>query len=190
MGTKVRVDPVRHIATEGMVSVIDLRANRLVAEIAVEFHASALAVTPDGKYVACANAGSDTISVIDTKIDKVVERIWTREPSDLFSASPNALAFDKSGRWLMVCNGTQNAVGVIKFDPADRESSLLGLVPVGWYPGGVVYDPGHKQLCVANIKGLGSKRVIKPGEKPRKPAEDGENSHELFGSPFARADTG
>ena len=44
------------------------------------------------------NAASDTLSVIDTRADSVVETIWTRQsPGDPFGASPNALAFDKSG---------------------------------------------------------------------------------------------
>ncbi|MDB6152727.1 MAG: Phosphoesterase family protein [Chthoniobacteraceae bacterium] len=181
-GTVVRVDPVRHIANEGSVSVIDLKTGMLAGETLVELHASALAVTPDEKYVAVANAGSDTISVIDTKTNLLVEKIWTREPSELFGASPNALAFDKSGKWLMVCNGTQNAVGLIKFDPANKESKLVGLVPVGWFPGAIVHDAVHKQMCVANIKGIGAHRVAKPGDKPRKSNEEGENSKDSFGT--------
>ena len=46
-----------------------------------------------------ANAGSDTLSVIDTRTDKIVETICARQnPGDLFGAQPDALAFDKSGK--------------------------------------------------------------------------------------------
>ncbi len=78
-------------------------------------------------------------------------------PGDLFGAQPNALAFDSSGKKLYVCNGTQNAVGVIQFQPG--ESKLLGLVPVGWFPGAVVYDQRRRTICVANIKGLSHGRI-------------------------------
>jgi len=162
-GTKVRVDPLRFIANEGSVSVVDLVANRVTAEIITGLHASALALTPDRRHVVVANAGSDTLTVIDTTTDEIVETIWTRQtPADLFGAAPNALTFDASGKMLYVCNGTQNAVAVIEFVPG--ESKLLGLIPVGWYPGAIVYDEIRNSLYVANIKGIGSTRKLEPGE--------------------------
>ncbi len=179
-GTKVRVDPVRFIANEGSVSVIDLGAGRVLPEIPAGLHASALAVSPDGRYVVCANANSDNLSVIDTRTDRVVETVWCKpKPSDLFGASPNAMAFAPDGRTLYVANGTQNAVAVIRFEPVDHESQLSGLIPVGWFPGAVVYDARRRQLCVANIKGHPS--------KPHEHKENGTNalafnSHEYTGS--------
>ena len=112
-------------------------------------------MSPNGHYVVCANAAADTLSVIDTRTDTVVETIWVKpKPSDLFGASPNALAFDPSGRRLYVANGTQNAIAVVRFDPADRESKLEGLFPVGWFPGALVFDAPRRTIAVANIKGL------------------------------------
>ncbi len=141
-GTKVRVDPVRHIASEGSVSVIDLASGKLKAEVLVQLHSSALAVvSPDGAYVVCANAASDNLSVIDTAKDAVVETIWVKaSPADLFGASPNALAFAPNGKTLYVANGTQNAVAVVEFNPKKRGSRLKGLVPVGWFPGAIAYN--------------------------------------------------
>ncbi|MCU0876028.1 MAG: YncE family protein, partial [Pirellulaceae bacterium] len=148
-GTVVRVDPERHIACEGSVTVIELATGRQ-AEILAGLHSSALAVSPDGRYVVCANAAADTLSVIDTAADAVVETIWVKPaPSDLFGASPNALAFAADGRTLYVANGTQNAIAVVRFETEDKESKLLGLIPVGWFPGAIVYDAARRQLCVA-----------------------------------------
>ncbi len=153
-GTVVKVDPVRFIANEGSVSVVDLAAGKVVKEILVHLHSSALAVSPDRRYVVCANAASDNLSVIDTRSDEVVETIWAKpSPADLFGASPNALAFDRKGKTLYVANGTQNAVAVIKFQPR-RASAFLGLVPVGWWPGALLVDDRNGRLCVANIKVL------------------------------------
>src|SRR5207245_1723594 len=142
----VRVDPVRHIANEGSVSVISLRAKSGTTEqldspatILTGLHASAMALSPDGRWLVVANAGSDTLSVIDTHADQITETIYARQhPADLFGAQPNALAFDKSGGSLFVCNGTQNALAVIRFRPDNSE--LRGLIPVGWFPGAVVND--------------------------------------------------
>ena len=129
-GTLVRVDPVRFIASEGSVSVVDLsqgtdksEVRSPKSEILTGLHASALALSPDGRWLVVANAGSDTLSVIDTRTDQIVETICARQnPADLFGAQPNALAFDKSGRKLFVCNGTQNAVAVFAFKPRQDQS--------------------------------------------------------------------
>src|SRR5262249_48448269 len=127
-GALGRADPVRYIASEGSVSVISLDVGRAAAgtaEVLTGVHACALALSPDGHWLIVANAASDTLSVIDTRKDKIVETIWARQnPQDLFGAQPNALAFDKSGRSLYVCNGTQNAVAVFQFKPG--KSKLLG----------------------------------------------------------------
>ena len=181
-GMFVRVDPVRFIASEGSVSVIDLSqasTNSALrtphSELLTGLHASALAVSPNGRWLVVANAGSDTLSVIDTRTDQIVETLCARHnPADLFGAQPNALAFDKAGGKLFVCNGTQNAVAVFDFKPG--QSSLRGLIPVGWFPGGIAYDPARKSLCVANIKGIGSTKHLKPGDTVKF------NSHQFFGT--------
>ena len=183
-GMTVRVDPVRYIASEGSVTVVDLASGKVKTEILVELHASALAVSPDGKYVVVANTGSDTLSVIDSSTDEVVEKIWVRRnPGDLFGAQPNALAFDRSGRRLFVCNGTQNAVAVVRFEPDERESQVIGLIPTGWFPGAIQFDRRHKQLYVANIKGIGSTRILKAGDKVRFNSKDFFGTLSLFALP-------
>jgi YVTN family beta-propeller protein len=182
-GTKVRVDD-RAIASEGSVSVIDLTVHSpqseavspqsrkpdrlgtvdsgLGTEISTGLHAGAMALSPNGKFLVVANAGSDTLSVIDTRADKIVETICARQnPADLFGAQPNALAFDKSGKKLFVCNGTQNAVAVFHFKPG--KSKLLGLIPAGWFPGAIAFDAREGKIYVANIKSMGAKM-----ERPRR----------------------
>jgi YVTN family beta-propeller protein len=174
-GTLVRVDPVRFIASEGSVSVIDLAYGKVTHEILTGKHSSALALSPNGRHLVAANAGSDTLSVIDTKTDTIIETISARrDPGDLFGASPNALAFDTSGKRLFVCNGTQNAVAIFQFKPGN--SRLLGLAPVGWFPGAIVWDARRRSIDVANIKGLGRGRPNKTSGKLEF------NTHQHYGS--------
>jgi DNA-binding beta-propeller fold protein YncE len=178
-GTVVKVDPIRHIANEGSVTVIDLAEGTLVKELRTGLHASALAVSPDQRYVVCANAGDDHLSIIDVARDEVIETIWAKsKPSDLFGAAPNALAFSPDGERLFVANGSQNAVAVMEFEPGEKgDSKLLGLVPVGWYPGALVFDKFRKQICVANIKGHPHTPKTKKGTEML-----GFNSHHYHGS--------
>lgn len=177
-GTEVRVDPVRHIANEGSVSVVHLADGIAAREIIVGLHACGLAVSPDQQFVVCANAGDDHLSVIDVANEEVIETIWTKtNPSDLFGASPNALTFDADGETLFVANGTQNAIAVLRFDPRSKgESRLAGLFPVGWFPGAIAFDVRRNRVCVANIKGMPS--------EPKKNDQGGVgfNSHQHQGS--------
>ncbi len=172
-GTLVRVDPVRHIASEGSVSILDLTTGLVRREILTGLHASALCLSPDQRYLFVANAGSDTVSVIDTRTEAVIETISLRWASgDLFGASPNALAMAPSGKVLYVCNGTQNAVAVVNFKPG--QSQLAGLIPTGWYPGAIAFDAPRRAIYVSNIKGHGS------GHPPK--GEVKFNSHQYFGT--------
>jgi len=178
-GTTVRVDAQRHIASEGSVTVIDLGDASQTREIVTGLHASALAVSPDRRFVVCANAGSDTLSVLDAATCELRETIWAKEkPSDLFGASPNAIAFDSDGDRLLVANGTQNAIGVFDFDPDDKgETRMIGMIPVGWFPGALQWDARRKTLAVANIKGL----PTAPKKDAAAPAV-GFNTHHYHGS--------
>jgi YVTN family beta-propeller protein len=172
--TFVRVDPVTHIPNEGSVTIVDLSredTTNATKEILVELHPSAIAVSPNKRYVVVANTGSDTISVIDTRTDTVVEKIWARQtPADLFGAQPNALCFDRRGKKLFIANGTQNAVAVVNFEPEDNASRVVGLIPVGWFPGAVEFADG--KLFVANIKGIGANKYFKAEDKVRYSSKD------------------
>jgi YVTN family beta-propeller protein len=179
-GTEVRVDPVRHIASEGSVSVIDLNSGRVVKEILTGLHASGLAGSPDGKHVLCANAGSDHVSVIDTSTNTIVATLWAKpKPSDLLGASPNAVVFATSGKRFYTANGSQNAIAVFDFDAGEPgESKLRGLIPVGWYPGALAIDAKGTTVFAANIKGL-----PRLPEKAESTADArGFNSHQYSGS--------
>lgn len=177
-GTLVRVDPVRHIASEGSVSVVDLQAGKVLKELLTGLHASGLAASPMHSFVVCCNAASDHLSIIDVRSDVVVATIWAKpNAADLLGAAPNAADFDAGGKRLYVANGSQNAIAVFEFDADEpEETRLLGMIPVGWYPGAVLVDEARGALTAANVKGM-----------PKTPRADNEgergfNSHNYYGS--------
>ncbi|MBV9470206.1 MAG: bifunctional YncE family protein/alkaline phosphatase family protein, partial [Abitibacteriaceae bacterium] len=173
-GTTVRVDPVRYIASEGSVSVIDLNSGQVTKEVLVGKHASALALSPDKHYLVVSNAADDTLSVLDTRSDIVIETVSLREPTGLFGASPDALTFTPKGDTLYACLGSRNAVAEITFRPG--RCRVRGLVPLGWFPGAIICDAPRRMIYVANIKGIGSGHPPLAGQ-PRK-----FNSHQYFGT--------
>ena len=181
-GTVVRVDPVKHIASEGSVSVIDLQSGAAVAEVLTGLHASGLATSPKHPYLICCNAASDHLSVIDTRTNAKVATVWAKpNAADLLGAAPNAAAFDASGERLYVANGSQNAIAVFDFEDDDPDDTkLIGMIPVGWYPGAVVVDTARDQVIAANIKGLAKQPKPYSGGATRD--AEGYNTHHYFGS--------
>ncbi len=68
-------------------------------------------------------------------------------------------------------------MAVLNWEPEDKgETSLLGMIPVGWFPGALSYNSHSQQIAVANIKGL----PIKP--KKQNNGTEGFNSHHYHGS--------
>ena len=181
-GDPVRVDPVRHIASDGSLSVVHLANGKEEKQIVVGLHPSALLATPDGAHVIVANANSDTVSVIDTRTDAVVETLSTRPAETmLFGSAPNALAISPDGKTLYVANGTNNAVAVIAFEPG--HSRLLGCFPTGWYPAGLALDSARGVLYVANVKGVGSRNTEWKGDrKIRDKNVYGYSTHDSLGT--------
>ncbi len=157
---------------------------RLRKSIRVGLHPSGLIASRDGRLVYVANANSDTVSVIDTGTEEVIETISCRPEARLpFGSGANALALSPDGGTLYVANGTNNCLAVVRLErrastggtgrPA--RSAVAGLIPTGWYPGAVLVSPDGKKLFVANVKGHGSL------SQPR-PADKGKNSHDHLGS--------
>lgn len=181
-GTRVRVDPVQHVASEGSVSVIDLETSALDTEILTGLHACGLATSSEHPFVVCCNAASDNLSVIDSRSNAVAATIWAKpNAADLLGAAPNAAAFDVRGRRLYVANGSQNAIAVFEFEPTDpKRSRLLGMIPVGWYPGALLVDDARGAVVAANIKGLPKKP--RPYLEGRRPGTKGFNTHHYSGS--------
>jgi len=187
-GALVKIDPVRQIACEGAVSVVDL-ASGAVTDLVTGLHACALAASPDGRFVAVANAGQDSLTVFDVRTLAVAAVLSpSPNPADLLGATPNALAFSPDGKTLWVANGTQNAVAVLRFDPKKGGGAFLGLLPVGWYPGAIAVDAQRRQLLVANIKGMQGEAKA-AGRGHADPEAAGFNTRQAEGSlsfvPFA-----
>jgi DNA-binding beta-propeller fold protein YncE len=120
----------------------------------------ALLAAPHARLFAAID-NTDAVAVIDTRADQVIETIPTAGPprwgrARLGGAGSNALAL--SGDTLLVSNGGENALAVVRLDSAagggghgaGRHSSVVGLIPTGWYPTGVAVADGR--ILVVNGK--------------------------------------
>jgi YVTN family beta-propeller protein len=184
-GTPVRIDPKTGIANHGSVSVLAPEPGRWrqVKTIAVGLHPSGMTLSASGKFLYVANANSDTVSVIDTTRDEVVETIACRPEARLpFGSGANALALAPDGSTLYVANGTNNCVAVVRLGQKASEaagrperSTVAGLIPTAWYPGALALSADGKKLFVANVKGVGALWQTRP-------VAEGKNTHDLLGS--------
>jgi YVTN family beta-propeller protein len=184
-GTPVETDPRTGIANQGTVSVIEATPGRWkeVKTIPVGLHPCGMILDQSGQRLFVANANSDTVSVIDTGKNEVVETIDCRPATGLpFGSGANALALSPDGGTLYVANGGNNCLAVVELggkartnENAPPNSMVAGLVPTAWYPGAVRVSADGRQLYVANIKGLGALAHLRP-------TVEGHNTHDFLGS--------
>ncbi|MFY9914507.1 MAG: bifunctional YncE family protein/alkaline phosphatase family protein [Nocardioidaceae bacterium] len=150
-GTQVPSDQFLGTSTTGVLSVIDTSNTAApVGQIKVGLHPTAMHVDDGVLYVT--NTNDDTVSVVDTTADKVVQTIATQPyKGSAIGYEPDAVTVH-NGR-LLVSLGRANAIAVYKLgtnalDPV----SYVGLVPTDYYPEDVF--PVGDQILVANRRGI------------------------------------
>src|SRR3984957_5708964 len=151
-GTPVPANGYLGTSTTGEVSVIDTAdPSAAVGSIAVGLHPTAMHVSGNALFVA--NTNSDTVSVIDTKMDKVVQTIETKPwPESSVGYQPDSIALTSDGH-LLVTLGRANAVAVYQYDGApENPVSYIGLLPTDYYPS-TIATVGH-QIVVTNTRGI------------------------------------
>jgi len=122
----------------------------LVSKIPNLTHPSALLLNNAQTLLYIANAGSDTISVVNVANDQltVIATVLLRPSnvSNLPGVSPSGLALSPDEKTLYASLGDFNAVGVID----TGTNQLIGYIPVGWYPTALAATPDGKALLVVN----------------------------------------
>src|SRR5262249_32798951 len=98
------------------------------------------------------NTNSNTVSVIDSASDKVVQTISTQPwPEASVGYDPNAVTLTDDGH-LLVTLGRANAVAVYKYTSAREPVGYLGLLPTDYYPAEIT-TVGN-QVLVSNTRGI------------------------------------
>lgn len=99
---------------------------------------------------------SDTVTVIDTQNDSILETVATGFPGGALSRwtgnGPNDAALSHDGQTLYVTNGGTNCVAVIRLGEGNARSRVVGLLPTGWYPTGASVSADDRTLYVINSK--------------------------------------
>ena len=126
-------------------------------------HPTGLAVSPDGSELIAAGADSDNIGIVPLSggvpagpVSNVeLHAVATRTTTELGS-TPNAVAFDRSGKRAYVALAGDDADAVLDMSSAPK---VLGYIPTGWYPTDVKVGPKDGRIYTVAAKGLGSRYV-------------------------------
>ena len=149
---KVVIDG-RGIASTGTVTKIDVTGLRATTQISVELHPTALVWDEPRSRLYVANGNSDSVSVIDTRTDKVAHTFVVKPFGGMAAGvAPTALALTSDGATLFVACGGINAVAVLRAS----DGVIQGLIPTAWYPNGLALSPDNRLLAVSTLLGVGS----------------------------------
>ena len=133
----------------GTVSVVSLSPTFAVTgSINVGLHPTGMAFW--GKKLLVANAYDDSISVVDTTVNREIWKIDLGLPG--LGVGPNSIAVDAAHNTAYVALYNANAVAVVDLN----FGLVVGLIPVGYAPSSVVLDAADGALLVANDKGIGT----------------------------------
>ncbi|WP_323096663.1 alkaline phosphatase family protein [Intrasporangium sp. YIM S08009] len=151
-GTQVPADGNLGTSTTGTLSVIDTSAPEAqVRSIPVGLHPTAMYAS--GKALFVTNTSDDTVSVVNTDSDKVVQTISTQPwKGSEVGYQPNGVTLTPDGR-LLVTLGRANAVAVYRYHGDPQEPvNFIGLLPTDYYPSAVAGVGG--QVVVTNTRGI------------------------------------
>jgi len=155
-GTQVPANPETGASTTGTVSVINLAdPSAPVESINVGLHPTAMYAAQGAVFVA--NTFSDTVSVINTGNDKVVQTIATQPwPEAKVGYEPNGITLTGDGH-LLVTLARANAVAVYQFVNAQAPVRYIGLLPTDYVPSAV--NNVGSQIVVSNTRGIDDQRA-------------------------------
>ncbi|MEP6923361.1 MAG: alkaline phosphatase family protein [Pyrinomonadaceae bacterium] len=166
---------------DGTIAVVDPKTAKVVRHITVDRHPTKMILNAAQNRLFVVNSDGDSVSVIETKTDRVVEKINVQLAENApGGVSPEGLALSEDEKTLYVANAHANAVGVvslstsaqgirqftqftglrrdIKIVPTESKiqnpkSKIVGFIPTGNYASAVAVV--GSQIFIANGKGTG-----------------------------------
>jgi DNA-binding beta-propeller fold protein YncE len=103
---------------------------------------------------------TDTVDVIDTRTNAIVETIPIIAPASSIpsslarytGANPNSVTLSPDEKQLYVTNGNLNCIAVVALGGTNGGSRVIGLIPTGWYPNSVSFSRDGNWVYAVNGK--------------------------------------
>ncbi|HET6964837.1 MAG TPA: bifunctional YncE family protein/alkaline phosphatase family protein, partial [Acidimicrobiales bacterium] len=155
--TPVVADPSTGAANTGTVSVVDVKTGRTLSSIPVGLQPTAEYLGPDRTTLFVANSNDDSISLIDTTADRVVQTVNVNPlPGSAVGSYPTGITMSDPST-VLVSIGRDNAVAEYHYSGPQSPLQYTGLIPTDWYPAAVQYDKTLGKVVVTNDKGIGTR---------------------------------
>src|SRR5216684_4198297 len=158
------------------VNVASPSAGALVARIQLDGNPNGMTLSADGASLYVAQDNQDQVAVIDTKTNKLTNKIDTRGPARLdfppntTGAAPTAVTINQTTKTLYSVNAGSNSIAVIPLS-GPQAFKTSGLIPTAYDPTDVAFSADGSWMYIINGKndtgpnpgyGYGNLRFINP----------------------------
>jgi len=158
------------------VVLFDTRNQIVTGSIPVGDNPNDMCITHRGKYLFVCNANDNSVSVISTEKNRVIEILNSAiYPNSPAGSTTNSVALSEDEKTLYIANADNNCLAV--FDVSNPgNSTSKGFIPTAWYPTCVRVI--KNTIFVSNGKGLSSK-ANPYGPSPLSKEEEVEHHKEM-----------
>ena len=122
----------------GTVSVLDLKAKKVLAVIPVSGNTQRISVSVDDRWIFTADQTKPQLAVIDTASDKIAQ--WIEMPGTGYGTAPTP-----DGHWLLVALNGKNKVGVVDL----KVMKMIRMIDVPRSPQEIVVRPDGQAAYVS-----------------------------------------
>jgi YVTN family beta-propeller protein len=151
---------VSSIRDREIVVVVFAAAPKILTRIAVPGQPNRIVLNRAQNRLYVAQDNNDSVAVIDTKSDRLIENIPVSAPAGLLPPrkaklkgnDTNSVTLSLDEKFLYVTNGWMNDVAVVQLSRTVGRSHVVGLIPTGWYPNSVSFSGDGKFTYVVNGK--------------------------------------
>ena len=136
----------------------------VVARIPVKGQPNKMTLNRDQSLLYVAEDQADTVDVIDTTANTIVETIPVIAPASgmpesfqtlltqYTGANTNSVTLSPDEKQLYVTNGNLNSIAVVSLSGTNSGDQVIGLIPTGWYPNSVSFSGDGNTVYVVNGK--------------------------------------
>ena len=151
---------VSSIRDREIVVVNILSSPTVVARIPLRGQPNRMVLNASQSTLYVAEDNTDSVAVIDTSSNQLVDTIAVTAPEDLLpdwksqlkGNNTNSVTLSRDEKLLYVTNGWTNDVAVVRLGSEPKQSQVIGLIPTGWYPNSVSFSGDGKFVYVVNGK--------------------------------------